>query len=114
MVFWAIFIKVFQFKVKKIIASNLNTYIDLQLVAMQYEDVNNIGTYAYEYYSIVSSIVTFSKLGNARSLHSNRGYEIGIVYMDDFLRSSTALVSPLNVVYTPCSSSVNKNIRLPT
>jgi len=93
----------------KIIAINTNTYIDLQLVAMQYEDVNNLGTYAYEYYSIVSSIVTFSKLGNARSLHSNRGYEIGIVYMDDFLRSSTALVSPLNVVYTPCSSSPNKN-----
>lgn len=93
----------------KIIAINTNTYIDLQLVAMQYEDVNNLGTYAYEYYSIVSSIVTFSKLGNARSLHSNRGYEIGIVYMDDFLRSSTALVSPLNVVYTPCSSSANKN-----
>ena len=93
----------------KIIAINTNTYIDLQLVAMQYEDVNNLGTYAYEYYSIVSSLVTFSKLGNARSLHSNRGYEIGIVYMDDFLRSSTALVSPLNVVYTPCSSSANKN-----
>ena len=92
-----------------IIASNLNTYIDLQLVAMQYEDVNNLGTYAYEYYSIVDSIVTFNKLGNARSLHSNRGYEIGIVYMDDFLRSSTALVSPLNAVYTPCSSSPNKN-----
>lgn len=93
----------------KIIAINTNTYIDLQLVAMQYEDVNNLGTYAYEYYGIASSIVTFSKLGNARSLHSNRGYEIGIVYMDDFLRSSTALVSPLNVVYTPCSSSPNKN-----
>jgi hypothetical protein len=92
-----------------IIASNLNSYIDLQLVAMQYEDVNNLGTYAYEYYSILDSIVTFSKLGNARSLHSNRGYEIGIVYMDDFLRSSTALVSPLNAVYTPCSSSPNKN-----
>lgn len=93
----------------KIIASNVNSYIDLQLVAMQYEDVNNLGTYAYEYYSIVSSLVTFNKLGNARSLHSNRGYEIGIVYMDDFLRSSTALVSPNNIVYTPCSSSANKN-----
>lgn len=93
----------------KIIASNVNSYIDLQLVAMQYEDVNNLGTYAYEYYSIVNSLVTFNKLGNARSLHSNRGYEIGIVYMDDFLRSSTALVSPNNIVYTPCSSSPNKN-----
>jgi hypothetical protein len=93
----------------KIIAVNTNTYIDLQLVAMQYEDVNNPLTYAYEYYSIVNRLVTFNKLGNARSLHSNRGYEIGIVYMDDFLRSSTALVSPLNSVYTPCSSSQNKN-----
>jgi len=93
----------------KIIASNVNSYIDLQLVAMRYEDVNNLGTYAYEYYSITSSLVTFNKLGNARSLHSNRGYEIGIVYMDDFLRSSTALVSPNNIVYTPCSSSPNKN-----
>jgi hypothetical protein len=93
----------------KIIAINTNTYIDLQLVAMQYEDVNNLGTYAYEYYSIVSSLVTFNKLGNARSLHSNRGYEIGIVYMDDFSRSSTALVSPYNIVYNPCSSSANKN-----
>ena len=93
----------------KIIASNVNSYIDLQLVAMQYEDINNLGNFAYEYYSIVSSLVTFNKLGNARSLHSNRGYEIGIVYMDDFLRSSTALVSPYNIVYTPCSSSANKN-----
>jgi hypothetical protein len=92
-----------------IISSNANPYIDLQLVAMQYEDTANPLTYAYEYYSIVSSIVTFSKLGNARSLHSNRGYEIGIVYMDDFLRSSTALVSPENAVYTPCSSSASKN-----
>jgi hypothetical protein len=92
-----------------IISSSLNTYIDLQLVAMQYEDTANPLTYAYEYYSIISSLVTFNKLGNARSLHSNRGYEIGIVYMDDFLRSSTALVSPENAVYTPCSSSSNQN-----
>ena len=88
---------------------NIGSYIDLQLVAMQYEDTANPLTYAYEYYSILNSVVTFNKLGNARSLHSNRGYEIGIVYMDDFLRSSTALVSPENAVYTPCSSSVSKN-----
>ena len=92
-----------------IIASNANPYIDLQLVAMQYEDTANPLTYAYEYYSILNSVVTFNKLGNARSLHSNRGYEIGIVYMDDFLRSSTALVSPDNAVYAPCSSSASKN-----
>lgn len=93
----------------KIISSNINSYIDLQLVAMQYENLNNLGNYSYEYYKIVTSNASFSKKGSPRSLHSNRGYEIGIVYMDDFLRSSTALVSPNNAVYTPCSSSENKN-----
>ena len=89
---------------------NIGSYIDLQLVAMQYEDTANPLTYAYEYYSILdSTLVTFNKLGNSRSLHSNRGYEIGIVYMDDFLRSSTALVSSENAVYAPCSSSASRN-----
>ena len=101
----------------KIISSNLNSYIDLQLVATQYEDTTNLGTYGYEYYQISDKAVTFSKVGQIRSLHSNRGYEIGIVYMDDFLRSSTALVSVDNTVYTPCSSSIYQNsirVTIPT
>ena len=101
----------------KIISSNLNSYIDLQIVATQYEDTTSLGTYGYEYYQIVDEAVTFSKVGQIRSLHSNRGYEIGIVYMDDFLRSSTALVSVDNTVYTPCSSSNLQNsirVTIPT
>ena len=93
----------------KIISSNLNSYIDLQIVATQYEDTTSLGTYGYEYYQITNEAATFSKVGQIRSLHSNRGYEIGIVYMDDFLRSSTALVSVDNTVYTPCSSSNLQN-----
>ena len=96
-------------KIVTTITSPSDPFIDLQLVAMQYENINFPGTYAYEYYEITDSLVSFNRLGNARSLHSNRGYEIGIVYMDDFLRSSTALVSVENTVYTPCSSSPNKN-----
>ena len=101
----------------KIISSNLNSYIDLQIVATQYEDTTSLGTYGYEYYQITNEAATFSKVGQIRSLHSNRGYEVGIVYMDDFLRSSTALVSVDNTVYTPCSSSVNQNsirVTIPT
>ena len=93
----------------KIISSNLNSYIDLQIVATQYEDTTSLGTYGYEYYQITNEAATFSKVGQIRSLHSNRGYEIGIVYMDDFLRSSTALVSVDNTIYTPCSSSNLQN-----
>ena len=35
---------------------------------------------------------------NLRSLHSNRDYEVGLVYMDDYGRASTALVSSQNTV----------------
>ena len=63
----------------------------------------------YEYYDIVAQTASFSTKGNPTSLHSNRGYEIGVVYMDDFLRSSTALVSPENTIHIPCSNSRNIN-----
>ena len=49
------------------------------------------------------------KVSNNFSLHSNRGYEIGIVYMDEFNRSSTALVSPENTVHVKCGLSEFKN-----
>ena len=63
----------------------------------------------YEYYNIVGPVASFSTRGNPRSLHSNRGYEIGVVYMDDFLRSSTALVSPNNTIQIPCGNSQSIN-----
>lgn len=40
-----------------------------------------------------------------KSLHSNRGYEVGIIYMDEFNRSTTALVSENNTEHVPCSNS---------
>ncbi len=46
---------------------------------------------------------------SAHSLHSNRVYEIGIVYMDEFGRSSTALVAPNNKVELECGDSIFQN-----
>jgi len=46
---------------------------------------------------------------SAPSLHSNRVYEIGIVYMDDYGRSSTALVAPNNKVELECGDSIFQN-----
>tara|TARA_R110000765_G_scaffold62806_1_gene122020 strand:+ start:3283 stop:8727 length:5445 start_codon:yes stop_codon:yes gene_type:complete len=40
-----------------------------------------------------------------QSLHSNRGYEVGLMYMDDYGRSTTALVSPNNAIQVPCENS---------
>jgi hypothetical protein len=93
-----------------IITSPASTQIGLQLLTMRY--VNNVTTptvNVYEYYSYNFIEALYQKIDSPRSLHSNRGYEIGIVYMDDFNRSTTALVSPNNTVHIPCSASESKN-----
>ena len=94
----------------KIITTPSSTEIGLQLCAMKYVDNPTTPTgFVYEYYSAVFVEALFQEIGNPRSLHSNRGYEIGIVYMDEFNRASTALVSPNNAVHVSCGLSANKN-----
>jgi hypothetical protein len=94
----------------QVIASPSSSQIGFQLCAMKYVDdpVTPTG-YVYEYYEITFASAIFQEIGNPRSLHSNRGYEIGIVYMDEFNRASTALVSPNNAVHVPCGFSKNQN-----
>ena len=43
------------------------------------------------------------------SLHSNRDYQVGIVYMDENHRASPAIVGNNNSIYFPASSSTRKN-----
>jgi len=93
-----------------IITSPASESIGIQLLTMRY--VNNTTTptvSVYEYFEYTFVNAFYQKINTARSLHSNRGYEIGIVYMDDFNRSTTALVSPNNTVHVPCSASDSKN-----
>ena len=52
-----------------------------------------------------------------KSLHSNRDYEVGIVYMDSYKRATTALASRYNTVFVPPASSKEKNhiqVTIPT
>jgi len=94
----------------KIIATPASNTIGLQLTAMEYVDSLTTPTKrVYEYYYFTFAKATFQEVGNPSSLHSNRGYEIGIVYMDDFNRSTTALVSLNNTVFVPCGASASKN-----
>ena len=92
----------------KIISSPASTIIGLQLTAMRYTADITL-TNAYEYYNISFASAQYQKIGNAKSLHSNRGYEVGIVYEDDFNRSSTALLSPRSTEHIPCSYSQFQN-----
>lgn len=95
-----------------IISSPSSNEIGFQLVAMKFVDssaVLPLTGNAYEYYKINSANAKGYSLGAPRSLHSNRNYEVGIVYMDDFNRSTTTLVSPNNTVHIPCEQSAVKN-----
>jgi hypothetical protein len=99
-------------------AGALDTYFDIQFVAMQFvDDPTAITQTITEYYKTISVEGYYQKISSPRSLHSNRGYEIAMVYMDEFNRSTTALVSPFNTEHVPCSASVNKNsitVTIPT
>jgi hypothetical protein len=93
-----------------IITSPASSLIGFQFPAMRY--VNNIVTPTqtfYEYYEVTFAEATFQEIANTQSLHSNRDYEIGIVYMDEFNRATTALVSPNNTEHIPCGLSAFKN-----
>ena len=84
--------------------------IGLQLPAMSYvDDPLAITQTVYEYYNFTVSESSFSEIGNPTSLHSDRSYEVGIIYMDEFNRATTALVSPQNSIEVPCSESDAQN-----
>jgi len=92
--------------------------IGFQFPAMRY--VNSTVTpvfNVYEYYEITVQELFYQTVSNTSSLHSNRGYEIGIVYMDKFSRATTALTSNNNTAFFSCGDSVTKNsirVTIPT
>ena len=84
--------------------------ITFQFPAMRYvENTSSPSIGVYEYYSVNPIETFFQKTNNTQSLHSNRGYEIGIVYMDDFSRATTVLTSDNNTAFFPCGDSLTKN-----
>jgi len=88
-----------------------------QFPAVKWEDLSDSAEYAYEYFRVITGAASFIGAAGSASLHSNRDYEFAIVYMDDYGRSSTPLVSDTNVIHVPCGNSplVNKaKITIPT
>lgn len=94
----------------EIISSPGSSVISFQIPAMKFvDDINTPTQTLYEYYQINSVEARYVKSSNNYSLHSNRGYEIGIVYMDEFNRSSTTQVSLNNTVHVACEYSAAVN-----
>jgi hypothetical protein len=91
-------------------ASTSSNILEIQNLAAFYGD--GAANSGYAYWGIVNETASFSDSASAESLHSNRGYEVGIVYMDNYNRASTALVSSQEngaSVNIPCSNSIDRN-----
>ena len=102
----------------QVTSSPATTEISFQFPAIQYADnVTTPTQICTEYFSINANDFEYSKAGNGRSLHSNRSYEIGILYMDEFNRTTPALVSQFDTFHFGCGDSATKNslnVRIPT
>ncbi len=93
-----------------IVATPGSTTFTLQALAMKYTNTtSSVVSDIYEYFRFLSFRIEFSSDTNKNTLHSNRDFETGIVYMDEYARASTVLVSEYNTIYIPASDSVNKN-----
>ena len=83
--------------------------IQFQLPIMRYIETAAPTNIANEYFECVSADASFTDAGDKKSLHSDRSYELGIVYMDEYGRSTTTLVSTQNSLDVPCSESSETN-----
>ena len=84
--------------------------ISLQLLAAKYTSSDlSQSTEMYEYFQLLQAGAEFSLDADKSSLHSNRDFEVGIVYMDEYARASTVLVSEYNTVFVPPENSALKN-----
>ena len=85
----------------------------LKLPATQYwaDDGAGVTSEAFIYYNFIAYGCSAGYLTSQDqgSLHSNRDYETGIVYMDEYGRASTVLVSNTNTTYFDPATSVFKN-----
>ena len=72
-------------------------------------DCSGTNSPVFQYFSIVSASATVFGPKSSQSLHSNREYQVGIVYQDSNARQSTVLVSERNSVNVDVSNSININ-----
>jgi hypothetical protein len=92
--------------------------VALEILYLQWvNDTSTPTSFFYEFIKFNTVSVVYRQSPDIKSLHSSRDYEVGMVYMDDFNRSSTVMVSQNNSVHVPCSASDKKNqikVTIPT
>lgn len=98
----------------KIIAVDGSSVIGIQIPAIVY---NYTTSYGYVYFKISSANVIISDVSYQNSLHSNRSYQVGIVYMDEYGRSTPAILSNSSSFFIDASNASKRNriqVTIPT
>lgn len=93
----------------KIIATPGSSLISLQIIAIVYEKNSDPLDKLYEYFTISFSDTQYADVSDASSLHSNRDFSVGVIYMDEYGRSTTVLTSDNNSIHVPAANSISKN-----
>ena len=91
-------------------ASPGSSIITLTAPAIVHESISNPSDLLYEYFSVVDVLSSVQKVSNNSSMKSNRDYTVSIIYLDEFNRQTTGIVSPDNTIHVPASRSVDKNV----
>jgi hypothetical protein len=82
--------------------------VKITVNAVQYDNGSG-STDGYEYFEVVSASATSTLVDDKRSLHSNRDYDVAVIYMDDYNRATTALTSKNNTVFVKPENSITAN-----
>ena len=82
--------------------------VQFRFNALRYQNATT-SAYIYEAFSCTSAEVSISEVSGGKSLHSNRGYEIGMAYLDEYGRSTPPQVSLNNTEFVGCDKSSTAN-----
>jgi hypothetical protein len=72
------------------------------------EDTDFTNRTYYWFFNETSSIF-YRNFSVSSSVKTNRSYDIGLLYMDEFKRKTTVITSKKNTIYIPQTFSINKN-----
>lgn len=80
-----------------------------QISNVVYTDSTDSSIHSKQFLFLLNTSLGVTLFGNSSTLKTNRDYEIGVVYEDDFLRQSTVLTCDTNTINIPQSQSIFKN-----
>jgi hypothetical protein len=89
----------------------------VSILGVQYNNTSEGDNQYFEYFNVSNVSYSLQQQSSNKSLHSNRDYEVGVVYMDEYKRATTALTSNQNAVFVPPvnSDDINKiRVTIPT